>query len=137
MKRAAIIHYTDRGAQTAAQIAEVLKEEFEIEQYRTRCKLDELFGAVDALIYVGACGIAVRAIAPHLKSKTTDPAVIVTDERGLNVISLLSGHIGGANELTRRIAAAIGGNPVVTTATDVNNRFAVDECCLLYTSRCV
>lgn len=127
MKRAAIIHYTDRGAQTAAQIAEVLKEEFEIEQYRTRCKLDELFGAVDALIYVGACGIAVRAIAPHLKSKTTDPAVIVTDERGLNVISLLSGHIGGANELTRRIAAAIGGNPVVTTATDVNNRFAVDE----------
>ena len=127
MKRAAMIHYTDRGAQTAAQIAEALKEEYEIEQYRTRCKLDELFDAVDALIYVGACGIAVRAVAPHLKSKTTDPAVIVTDERGLNVISLISGHIGGANELTRRIAAAIGGNPVITTATDVNNRFAVDE----------
>ena len=127
MKRAAIIHYTDRGAKTAAQVAEAIRDEYEIEQYRARCKLDELFNAVDALIYVGACGIAVRAIAPHLKSKTTDPAVIVTDERGLNVISLISGHIGGANALTHRIAAAIGANPVVTTATDVNSRFAVDE----------
>ena len=127
MKRAAIIHYTDRGKETAAKIADILKNEYEIEQYRTRCKLDEMFNQMDALIYVGACGIAVRAIAPHLKSKTTDPAVIVTDERGLNVISLISGHIGGANELTCRIAVAIGGNPVITTATDVNNRFAVDE----------
>lgn len=127
MKRAAIIHYTDRGAQTAAQIADILKDAYVIEQYRSKCNMDELFTAVDALIYVGAIGIVVRAIAPHLESKTTDPAVIVTDERGLNVISLISGHIGGANELTRRIAAAIGGNPVITTATDVNNRFAVDE----------
>lgn len=127
MKRAAIIHYTDRGAETAAKIADFLKDTYEIEQFRSKCKLDELFNAVDALIYVGAIGIAVRAIAPHLRSKTTDPAVIVTDERGFNVISLISGHIGGANELTRQIAAAIGGNPVITTATDVSNRFAVDE----------
>lgn len=127
MKRAAIIHYTDRGAQTAVQIADALKEDYEITQYRAKCRLEEVFPHVDALIYVGACGIAVRAIAPHLKSKTTDPAVIVTDERGLNVISLISGHIGGANALTRTIAAAIGGHPVITTATDVNDRFAVDE----------
>lgn len=127
MKRAAIIHYTDRGAQTAAQIADALKEDYEIAQYCAKCRLEEVFSHVDALIYVGACGIAVRAIAPYLKSKTTDPAVIVTDERGLNVISLISGHIGGANALARTIAAAIGGHPVITTATDVNDRFAVDE----------
>lgn len=127
MKRAAIIHYTDRGGETAGRIAAVLSDTYQIEQYRARCNLGELFEAVDALIFVGACGIAVRAVAPHLKSKTSDPAVIVTDERGLNVISLISGHIGGANALTRRLAAAIGGNPVITTATDVNRRFAADE----------
>ena len=127
MKRAAIIHYTDRGGETAGRIAAALSDTYQIEQYRARCNLGELFEAVDALIFVGACGIAVRAIAPHLKSKTSDPAVIVTDERGMNVISLISGHIGGANALTRRLAAAIGGNPVITTATDVNRRFAVDE----------
>lgn len=127
MKRAAIIHYTDRGAETARQIAEVLREDHALGQYRSRCNVGELFGTVDALIFVGACGIAVRAIAPYIKSKVSDPAVIVTDERGLNVISLISGHIGGANELTRRIAAAIGANAVITTATDVNRRFAADE----------
>ena len=127
MKRAVIIHYTDRGGETAGRIAAALSDTYQIEQYRARCNLGELFEAVDALIFVGACGIAVRAIAPHLKSKTSDPAVIVTDERGMNVISLISGHIGGANALTRRIAAAIGGNPVITTATDVNRRFAADE----------
>lgn len=127
MKRAAIIYYTDRGGETAERIASVLRDLYEIEQYRARCKLETLFSSVDALIFVGACGIAVRAIAPYVRDKCSDPGVIVVDERGLNVISLLSGHIGGANELTRRIAAAIGANPVVTTATDVNHRFAADE----------
>lgn len=127
MKRAAIIHYTDRGAQTAQRIAEAIGDAYAVEGFRARCNLGELFGSVDALIFVGACGIAVRAIAPYLKSKTSDPAVIVCDERGINAISLISGHIGGANELTRRIAAAIGANPIITTATDVNERFAVDE----------
>ena len=59
----------------------------------------------DAVVFVGACGIAVRAIAPYVADKRTDPAVLVADERGQFVISLLSGHIGGANELTRRVAA--------------------------------
>ena len=125
--RAAIIHYTDRGEATAMRIGEVLSDTYAIEHFRSRCDIGGLFDSVDALIFIGACGIAVRAIAPYLKSKTTDPAVIVTDERGLNVISLISGHIGGANALTRRIAAAIDGNPVITTATDVNSRFAADE----------
>ena len=85
------------------------------------------FRDADALVFVASCGIAVRAIAPHLRGKDTDPAVVVADELGKNVISLLSGHIGGANGLTRRIAAITGGNAVVTTATDVNGLTAPDS----------
>ncbi len=85
------------------------------------------FKNADCIIFVSAVGIAVRAIAPFVKSKKTDPAVICMDERGINVISLLSGHIGGANKLTMKIAEIVGGNPVITTATDVNGKFAVDE----------
>lgn len=127
MKRAAIIFYTDRGDTTAMRIAETLRDEYALERYRAKCDVGALFNAVDALIFVGACGIAVRAIAPFVRSKTSDPAVIVVDERGQYVISLLSGHIGGANRLTKRIAQAVGATPVITTATDVNGRFAVDE----------
>lgn len=127
MKRAAILHYTDRGAETAQRIAQALQDEFVVEHYRARCGMETLFSTVDALVFVGAIGIAVRSIAPYLKSKESDPAVVVVDERGINVVSLLSGHIGGANALTRRIAAALDAYPVITTATDVSGRFAVDE----------
>ena len=84
------------------------------------------FAWADSIIFVGACGIAVRHIAPYIRSKKTDPAVLAVDECGLFVISLLSGHLGGANELTQVIAEILGATPVVTTATDLHHRFAVD-----------
>ena len=81
----------------------------------------------EALVFISAVGIAVRAIAPFLRDKTTDPAVVVLDDKGNNVISLLSGHIGGGNALTQKIAALIGAYPVVTTATDIHGIEAADE----------
>ena len=131
MKRAAILYFTERGEATANRIEEAIRSDYEISIYRPRGGekqyVEPLFPVVDALIFVGACGIAVRAIAPFVKNKLTDPGVIVVDELGLQAISLLSGHIGGANELTRRIAASIGAIPVITTATDINHRFTADE----------
>ena len=79
---------------------------------------DRLFDTSETLVFVGACGIAVRAIAPNIKSKLTDPAVVLCDETGRFTISLLSGHVGGANALTELIAGAIGAIPVITTASD-------------------
>lgn len=86
----------------------------------------ELFNLSDALIFIGSCGIAVREIAPHVRDKQTDPAVVCIDELGRFVIPLLSGHIGGANEMALKIAEHLGAVPVITTATDINNRFSVD-----------
>ena len=84
------------------------------------------FASCDALVYIGAAGIAVRSVAPHIQSKTTDPAVLCVDETGRWVIPILSGHLGGANALARRLAALTGGEAVITTATDLNGLFAVD-----------
>ncbi len=84
------------------------------------------FPSSDALVFIGACGIAVRSIAPFVADKRKDPAVLVIDECGTYVISLLSGHLGGANELTDRAAEILKAVPVITTATDLHKRFAVD-----------
>lgn len=84
------------------------------------------FGQVDGLIYIGATGIGVRAIAPFLRDKMTDPAVVVVDEQGKYAISLLSGHVGGANELAKTVAGICGALPVITTATDINKKTAID-----------
>lgn len=84
------------------------------------------FEECDAIVYIGAIGIAVRYIAPYIKSKTRDPAIVCMDEHGRWAIALLSGHIGGCNELTARIAERLGSEPIITTATDINGKFSVD-----------
>ena len=123
-----IISFTDRGQQLAELLADRLCGT------ATRCGRDcslaewvrDAFDSADALIYVGAVGICVRTIAPYIKSKTRDPAVIVIDETGRYVIPVLSGHLGGANDLARRIARLTGAEPVITTATDLAHAFSVD-----------
>lgn len=110
---------------TAAKYAEQTGLEPMLPDHNVVCAED--FSRCQTLVFVGAVGIAVRTIAPFVKSKLTDPAVLSLDERGNFVIPLLSGHIGGANELARCLAAALGATPCVTTATDVNGLFAVDE----------
>ncbi len=88
--------------------------------------VSKIFNSYDSLYFVMASGIVVRTIAPLLKSKDVDPAVITGDEDGKFVVSLLSGHLGGANELASLIAENIGGLPVVSTASDVSGSIAVD-----------
>ncbi len=89
-------------------------------------KLKQEFNNYSSHIFFMATGIVVRLIAPLIKSKLSDPSVVVVDDKGLNAISLLSGHIGGANELTLHISKILGSNPVITTATDVNNLPSID-----------
>ncbi|MBQ3336752.1 MAG: cobalamin biosynthesis protein, partial [Selenomonadaceae bacterium] len=127
--RTAIISLTAEGAKLAAKIsAKVGGQTFaKGKDYSKLAELvAEVFGKFDGLIFICAAGIVVRMIAPHIVDKLSDPAVLVVDERGQNVISLLSGHVGRANELTVEIAKAIEANPVITTATDVEGKFSVD-----------
>lgn len=77
-------------------------------------------------VFIAAAGIVVRAVAPHLRSKRTDPAVVALDHRGRHVVSLLSGHLGGANRLAEEVAAITGGVPVITTATDTEGVVSID-----------
>lgn len=124
-----LLAFTDRGYALAQTLAAALDGQ------AARCGapqgLAEWTAAAwresQALVFVGAAGIAVRAIAPHVRHKSVDPAVVVVDEAGRFAVSLLSGHLGGANDLARRIAALCGAAPVITTATDARGLFAVDE----------
>ena len=125
-----ILYFTQSGA----RLAEIVRSKLEPKTSVTgsfgkgclQAWTQEHFRKGNVLVYIGACGIAVRAIAPFLKGKDTDPAVIVMDEKGQNVIPILSGHLGGANSWAQRLARITGGQAVLTTATDVNGLFAVD-----------
>lgn len=133
MKKIFLISFTDNGQTLAEKLAGGLNQK-EMEAQAFRCGnplslsafASQGFRKADALIFVGAMGIAIRAIAPHVVSKVKDPAVVVIDEKGNNTISVLSGHLGGGNELTQLVAEITGANPVITTATDVQGVFAID-----------
>lgn len=122
----ALTAFTERGKALAARLADSLGGCLREEGKPLADWTAESFPACGALVFVGAAGIAVRVVAPYLRGKAEDPAVVCVDEAGRWVIPLLSGHLGGANALARRIAALTGGEAVITTATDLNGRFAVD-----------
>ena len=91
-----------------------------------RGEVKDTFHEFDAFIFVSALGICVRTIAPVIKDKYTDPAVVCVDSTGKNVIAVLSGHKGGANQLTKEVAAVLGANPVITTQSDNQGLWALD-----------
>ena len=122
----ALTAFTEPGRVLAGSLAAALGASVRGENQSLADWTRESFSSCAALVFVGAAGIAVRSVAPYLQGKTADPAVLCLDERGRYVIPLLSGHLGGANALARRIAALTGGVAVITTATDLNGRFAVD-----------
>lgn len=140
-----LICFTQNGAAAAARLLNALGEDFAAAGFvRSRFAggwdtksltvwqgslhdwTVQQFPKSDCLVFVGACGIAVRAIAPFVADKLHDPAVVVIDEKGQFCIPLLSGHVGRANELAGYFAKILGALPIITTATDLNGLFAVD-----------
>lgn len=116
-----IVFLNDKGKQTAEKIAETLCDNIvSLREMPTR------WAGEKAVIFVGALGICVRSIAPLLRDKHTDPAVVCVDSLGTQVVSVLSGHVGGANELTKRIAAILNATPIITTQSDVAGLWALD-----------
>ncbi|MDR2700767.1 MAG: cobalamin biosynthesis protein [Nitrososphaerota archaeon] len=142
-KGVAVVAITRQGVETALNIKRVLDVEgLKISVFAPKkyiqlgvCELDgkfgdfikENYGKLDAIVAVMATGIIIRAVAPFVESKLSDPAVIGVDVTGRFVISLLSGHYGGANDLAKLIAKGIGAAPVITTASDSLGKQGVDE----------
>ena len=129
-KQMAIVCFTPQGKQLADKIDGLMNPFWKVEVIHRpvpfRQWMKEHFQSLDALVFIGAMGIVVRDMAPCLKSKLTDPAVVVLDEKGQFVISVLSGHLGGANALTNNLAEMLDAIPVVTTSSDVNKKIAID-----------
>lgn len=136
----AVLAVTKNGAVLAHKLSQALPCEVFIKERHCTASDDvvqqftslkelikEIFPLYDGFVFIAAAGIAVRMIAPYIMHKSRDPAVVVLDEQGKHAISLLSGHIGGANALTERIAAIVNAVPVITTATDVGGKLAADQ----------
>ena len=121
MQKIAIIQISEAGS----EIASTLKRELGATIIE-RSMINDQWSMFDAFIFIGAMGICVRTIAPYIKDKHLDPAVVCIDTLGKNVISVLSGHIGGANDLTREIAAVLGAHEVITTQSDNAGLWALD-----------
>ena len=121
MQKIAIIPISDEGR----HLADALQQEFQALIIR-RADVAKRWKDFDAFIFIGAMGICVRTIASLIEDKHIDPAVICADSMGNHVISVLSGHVGGANELTRRVASALGADPVITTQSDNAGLWALD-----------
>lgn len=133
----AVIAFTRRGCVLGQKLAQALggqlwtperfAAEFEATSYGSLAQwTQEQFDQGNGMVFVSATGIAVRAIAPYVRDKFTDPPVVSVDECGQYAVPVLSGHVGGANDLARQVAAITDGVAVISTATDVNDRFAVD-----------
>ena len=119
--RTAIITISEAGKDTARIISNITGG-----QRIERSDVGKYWYQYDAFVFIGAMGICVRTIAPYVNDKHTDPAVVCVDSLGMHVISVLSGHIGGANEMTNRLAEALGANPVITTQSDNAGLWALD-----------
>ncbi len=114
------------GAEIIAKIKCEALPEVSMKETVKAC-VDEYFEQVDAIVFVTASGIAVRSVAEHLTHKSKDPAIVCMDECSKHVISLVSGHAGGANALTQMLADVMWATPVITTATDVEGQFSIDD----------
>ncbi len=121
MQKIAIIPISEAGSKLASSLERKLHASM-----IQRSEVGSQWKRFDAFVFIGAMGICVRTIAPLIKDKHEDPAVLCIDSMGLNVISVLSGHIGGANDLTREVAAIIGAYAVVTTQSDNAGLWALD-----------
>lgn len=121
MQKIAIIQISEAGG----EIASVLKRQLGAKSIQ-RSDVGKEWKRQDAFVFIGAMGICIRTIAPYIKDKHEDPAVVCIDSLGQNVISVLSGHIGGANELTRNIAALLGAREIITTQSDNQGFWALD-----------
>ncbi len=121
MQKIAIIQISEAGG----EIASMLKRQLGAKSIQ-RSDVGKEWKRQDAFVFIGAMGICVRTIAPYIKDKHEDPAVVCIDSLGQNVISVLSGHIGGANELTRDIAALLGAREIITTQSDNAGLWALD-----------
>ncbi len=129
MQRIAIIYSSEEGRALALRLGQQLHHfadsGFETEQI-SRAEVAGRWNTTDAFIFVGALGICVRTIAPLIADKHSDPAVVCIDSTGCNVISVLSGHVGGANDLTRTISSLLGAHEVITTQSDNTGLWALD-----------